>query len=243
MFLINDTIEYAGPPVATLRILWIDMQQDLAYIFELRHANAWPRPVTVSSLAADLQARRARLLLTDPCRPVPPQPVPEHHRRLQARAWEAVGALHAHQPDIFQRGWRARAVADHARRLGMSRSSIMRYLQRYWERGQTPDALLPDYANSGAPGRTRVATGGVKRGRPSKQGAAAPNVDAAMRAIFQAAVARQEASAPLFSRRAAYRAMLAEHFRDCDPGAVPSYGQFIYWIGRDGCAAVQDPVR
>lgn len=243
MFLINDTIEYAGPPVATLRILWIDMQQDLAYIFELRRANAWPRPVTVSSLAADLQARRARLLLTDPCRPVPPQPIPEHHRRLQARAWEAVGALHAHQPDIFQRGWRARAVADHARRLGMSRSSIMRYLQRYWERGQTPDALLPDYANSGAPGRTRVATGGVKRGRPSKQGAAAPNVDAAMRAIFQAAVARQEASAPLFSRRAAYRAMLSEHFRDYDPGAVPSYGQFIYWVARDSRAAVQDPVR
>lgn len=243
MFLINDVIEYAEPPARAVRILWIDIQQDLAYVFELRRTNAWPCPANVSSLAADLQARRARLLLIDPCRPAPPQSVPEHHLRLQARAWEVVRALHAHQPDIFQRGWRARAVAGHARRLGMSRASIMRYLQRYWERGQTPDALLPDYANSGAPGRTRAATAGVKRGRPSKHGATAPNIDAALRAIFQATVARQQASAYVFSRRAAYRAMLLEHFSDCDPAAVPSYGQFIYWIERDGRAAVQNVVR
>lgn len=243
MFFPNDVIEYTEAPMRAVRILWVDPTQEFAYVFDLHTTNAWPRQIGVRSLAADLQARRARLLLTDPFLAPSRQDVPDHHRQLQTRAWDVVRALHEHLPNVFLRGWRAKAVAEQARRKGMSRASIMRYLQRYWARGQTPDALLPDYANSGAPGRMRSASAGIKRGRPSTHGGGAPNVDAALRAIFQAAVGNQPAADPIFSRRAAYRAMLAEHFSGCDRTAIPSYGQFIYWIERDSRGTVQDIVR
>lgn len=82
MLLNNDVIEYAGTPKRVIRILWIDQQHALAYTFELGCATAWPRPVALASLAAELQARRARLLLTDPYRARPRQDPPEHHRQL-----------------------------------------------------------------------------------------------------------------------------------------------------------------
>lgn len=243
MLLNNDVIEYAGTPNRVIRILWIDQQRDLAYTFELGCATAWPRPVALASLVADLQARRARLLLTDPFRAHHPQDPPEHHLQLQANAWNAVRTLHERLPDVYLRAARAKAVAEYARRHGMSRANIMRYLRRYWERGQTPEALLPDYANSGARGKARVATGGVKRGRPSKRTVSGPNVDAAMRATFQTVVARYTAAHAAFSRRAAYRDMLAEYFAGASPDAIPSYGQFIYWLERDGYRTVQEPLR
>jgi hypothetical protein len=97
------------------------------------------------------------------------------------------------------------------------------------------DALLPDYGNSGAPGKTRGANEGVKRGRPRKSGDhPGLNTDAAMRATFRAAVARYAATHPEFSRRAAYRQMLHDYFRDRPPADLPSFGQFSYWLDKDG---------
>jgi hypothetical protein len=232
MFLPNDVIEYADASPRAIRILWVDHGLQLAYIFELDRTNASPQPIPVQVLALDLQMRRARLLLIDRWRATPGRDIPQHHRVLQEKAWHAVRTLHQHVPDLYGRRWRARAVADYAALHGMSPANIMRYLRRYWERGQTLEALLPDYANSGAPGRTCVASAGVKRGRPSKA-AASPNVDARLRAIFRAAAARHAATHLDFSRRGAYRQMLADYFADAAPDTTPSYGQFIYWLERD----------
>ena len=50
-----------------------------------------------------------------------------------------------------------------------AKSTIYRYLRRYWQRGQTPNALLPDYANCGGKGKPK--TRGEKRlGRPKEHG-------------------------------------------------------------------------
>lgn len=50
-----------------------------------------------------------------------------------------------------------------------AKSTIYRYLRRYWQRGQTPNALLPDYANCGGKGKQK--TRGEKRlGRPIEYG-------------------------------------------------------------------------
>lgn len=50
-----------------------------------------------------------------------------------------------------------------------AKSTIYRYLRRYWQRGQTPNALLPDYANCGGKGKKK--TRREKRlGRPKEHG-------------------------------------------------------------------------
>ena len=239
MFLPNDVIQYTVP-VRTIRVLWIAPDRTLAYTFELGLLHSQPRAVSLQALADDVLSRRARLLNGDPyAAPAPPPYLPQKYRDLQARAWDIVGGLQAHVPALYRPRERAALVAACAAAHGMSRPSVLRYLRRFWERGQTVDALLPDYGNSGARGKTRGANAGVKRGRPRKSGdQPGPNTDAEMRATFRAAVARYAATHPAFSRRAAYRQMLQDYYRDRPPADLPSFGQFSYWLDKDRMNAV-----
>jgi len=238
MFLPNDVIRYAAP-LRTIRVLWIDRQRALAYTFELGLAHSQPRALPLAALVEDVQQQRARLLAHDPFAAPPAPPLlPQKYRELQARAWVIVSALQAQAPALYQPRERARMVAHCAGEHGVSRPSVLRYLRRFWERGQTIEALLPDYGNSGARGKTRGASAGVKRGRPRKSGEhPGLNADADMRATFRAAVARYVATHPVFSRRAAYRQMLDEFYRGQAADAVPSFGQFSYWFEKDGSPA------
>jgi len=48
---------------------------------------------------------------------------------------------------------------------GSTKQTLYRLARRYWQRGQTANALLPDYRNSGAKGKKRIAKD-KKLGRP-----------------------------------------------------------------------------
>ena len=234
MLLRNDLLDYAGNRPHTIRVLWIDSGAALAYTFELGMGDALPRAVALAALVDDVRQGRARLLADDPWRlPIDAARLPPKYLALRDQAWAVVGALVRAEPALFDARSRGPLVAASAAAHGVSHPTVYRYLRRYLERGQHPDALLPDYANSGAPGKTRGANANVKRGRPSKSGAVGLNADAAMRATIRAAVLRYAAMHPVFSRRAAYRQMIVDYF-GARPETAPSYGQFSYWIDRDG---------
>jgi hypothetical protein len=234
MLLRNDLLEYAGERPLTLRILWIDAAQRLAYTYALGERGAIPCAASLDLLIAQVQARRARLLPVDPYRPaIDVATLPPGYLALRESAWAIVHALTRDEPGVYEARTRGRLIAACCAAQGVSHPTIYRYLRRYWERGQHPDALLPDYANSGAPGKTRRANAGIKRGRPSKSGAAGTNADAAIRATMRAAALRYAATHGNFSRRGAYRQMLADYF-GAGTHAAPSYGQFSYWLERDG---------
>lgn len=238
MFLPNDVIQYAGP-VRSIRVLWIDHERALAYTFELGLPHSQPRTIALAALVDDVHTQRARLLQHDPFA-APPEPaaLPQKYRALQAKAWDIVSSLHAQAPALYHPRERAVMVALCAQVHGVSRPSVLRYLRRFWERGQTIAALVPDYGNSGARGKTRGVSEGVKRGRPRKAGDhPGLNIDTATRATFRSAVARYAAMHPTFSRRAAYRQMVDEFYRGQAAQDVPSFGQFSYWLDKDGAPA------
>ncbi|MFC5459882.1 hypothetical protein [Massilia niabensis] len=233
MLLRNDVLHYAGERPRTLRILWIDSAAALAYTYEVGVANALPRAASTAELMADVRERHARLVPHDPLRQaIDLSTLPPSYLALRANAWAIVSTLIREEPALFDPRLRARLVAACSAAHGVSHPTIYRYLRRYWERGQHPDALLPDYANSGAPGRTRAANADVKRGRPSKSGSPGLNADAAVRATMRAAVLRYAATHEAFSRRDAYRQMLVDYF-GASRSTAPTYGQFSYWIDRE----------
>jgi len=234
MLLRNDLLEYAGERPRRLRILWVGTESGLAYTYELGRAAAFPCVVSLDTLAAHIRGGHARLV---PCAPGAPtvdaRALPPKHLALRDSAWAIIGPLVREEPAIFETRSRGRMIAACCAAHGVSHPTVYRYLRRYWERGQHPDALLPDYGNSGAPGRTRRANAGIKRGRPSQSGTAGANADAALRATMRAAVLRYAAIHTVFSHRGAYRQMIADFFAGSDRTA-PSYGQFRYWLMRDG---------
>lgn len=239
MLLRNDVLEYAGDRPCRIRILWLDEAHDLAYTYALATAGAFPQPAQLARLVADVRQGRARLLVPDPYRARPgPATLPPKYEAVRATAWAILGTLVRAEPALFDARSRGPLVAACCAAHGVSHPTVYRYLRRYWERGQHPDALLPDYANSGARGKTRGVNANVKRGRPSKSGVVGLNADAAMRETMRAAVLRYAATHAVFSRRAAYRQMIEDYF-GARPETAPSFGQFSYWIARDGlpCAS------
>ena len=235
MFLKNELIRYADQTQRTLRILWIDHARTHAYVFELEARASHPQRVTYATLMADVQSRRANLLVRDPyVVQVDPSTLPPRYLAVRDRAWDIVRALAAHEPDIYQPRSRGPLVMAYSERHGVTHPSIYRYLRRYWERGQNADALLPDYANSGARGKTRGSRVDVKRGRPRKAGSPpGVNADLMVRATFRSAVARYVATHERFSRRGAYRQMIEDFYQSREAGALPTFGQFSYWIDKD----------
>ena len=191
MFLPNDVIQYPSAR-RLLRVLCVERERGIVHVFELGKPHSLPQSIPVHVLTDDVHDGRARLLLQDPCAaPAAPPVLPQKHREVQARAWKIVSSLQAQSPALYDPRKRPALMASCAAEHGVSPASVLRWLRRFWERGQCIDALLPDYANSGARGRTRKANDGVKRGRPCKSdGHIGLNVDEATRAIFRIAVAR-----------------------------------------------------
>lgn len=252
MLLRNDLLHYTHPSARTIRILWIAPEQSHAYVFDVAARSAEVELVRLSALHADLRAGHARVLAADPYLMVVSQELlPPKHLQLRARAWEIVEPLVALEPGIYEARLRGQLIAQATAMHGVSHPTIYRYLRRYWQRGQTPNALLPDYGNSGGRGKVRLASAGVKRGRPRKNGAGdgpGLNADEEIRRTFRVAIARYAAGHARFSRLGAYQQMLADFFVerriDADSGRVlatpgaqaaglPSFGQFNYWLDHD----------
>ena len=238
----NDLLQY-DTERRTVRVLWIDAERTSAYVFDVAARACEASHVRVATLEADLAAGRAVRLTEDPYLVTAnPEALPPRHVELRERAWQIVQELTAFEPGIYQSRRRGQLIADYTARHGISHPTIYRYLRRYWQRGQTPNALLPDYCNSGARGKTRASTAGIKRGRPRKDGApAGVNVDEGMRRIFR--VAASGSAGLRQSRRATYDAMVRDFFsqRSLDAATlrvtrvpqadgIPSFGQFGYWL-------------
>ncbi|MCB2301381.1 transposase, partial [Acinetobacter baumannii] len=60
---------------------------------------------------------------------------------------------------------RGKIISEIMNQHEVTKQTIYRLARRYWQRGQTPNALLPDYRNSGAKGQKRIAKD-KKLGRP-----------------------------------------------------------------------------
>ena len=122
--------------------------------------------------------------------------------------------------------------------------TLYRLLRRYWQRGQTPNALLPDYARCGGTGRDKAVTE-ARRGRRPLIDRAVVNVTPEMRQIFRAVVAVRFATSQVMSLRESYREMIVKHYSDrvldersgrqilIPRAGLPSLRQFSYWFRKD----------
>ena len=224
MLIRNDVLLYAGPNSRAVRILWIDPGLTLSATFALGVPSAWPTLTPLRLLEADVQNRRARLLLQDPYAAKPPAAAPTLAQlAARDRASAVIRALMASSTAVFNAPERRRMVADAAAAHGLAPATVHRYLRRYWEGGQTQDALWPE--DTGATG-TRATTA-----RRSRRGALQDEPE--IRSTFRMAVTRYASTHGAFSRRAAYRQMLEDFYPERTIDALPTFGQFNYWIDKD----------
>lgn len=137
----------------------------------------------------------------------------------------------------FEPKIRAQRV-EQVRKSGMaSIATIYKLLRRYWQRGQKPNSLLPDYKNSGAPGKTRAASGQVKIGRSRKFGdGEGMKVTPDIERLFRLTIEKYILSADGLKTTVAYRRfsdLFEQYYPQVEKANRPTIRQFRYFYNRE----------
>lgn len=150
--------------------------------------------------------------------------------------------LHIIKPIIadercFEPRVRAQRV-EQVRQSGIaSIATIYKLLRRYWQRGQRPNALLPDYKKSGAPGKSRAASGQKKIGRVRQYGDGdGMKVTPDIERLFRIAIEKYLLSKDAEKITVAYRRfadLFEQYFPHIGVSNRPTIRQFRYFYNRE----------
>lgn len=114
----------------------------------------------------------------------------------------------------------------------VSINKILRLLRRYWQRGQTINALVPDYENSGGKGQKRT-IGEKKIGRPRiYESSEGKNITQQVELYFKKVIEEFLVPVKKQSINEAYirfKGLFAKHFPHVQSTDVPTYTQFHYF--------------
>ncbi|PWB84479.1 MAG: transposase [Methylocystaceae bacterium] len=243
--LVNQVIENLATGTVE-RVLWIADRDRGLYAIDIRSPIALPvfySDEEFEKLEAEKLLRRD---VDDPwSAPFKEDTLLLGHRRRRDKAWELIRPLALDQPAIFQERARGRAINSYIEASGSNKQTLYRLLRRYWQRGLSPNALLPDYDRCGGRGKEKAANG-KKRGRVPTSDNHGLNVTPGMREIFRAVATRCFAANRKQDFAGAYHEMVASYYSDrvidertgrqilvTRDEEVPSLRQFRYWFSKE----------
>ncbi len=152
------------------RIVHADEVGETLWLFDL-HDKTWPTPYHREQL-------RTAFLCDAPSLKVEyDEPFPVRHAldktdsaadRAHDRQWKIITELLSNNgaQKLLYRSTRKAAIDKTAETIGVTRPTVVAAIMRYWQRGMTFNAVRPDYAKCGGPGKLRNIDRGVKVGRP-----------------------------------------------------------------------------
>ncbi len=135
------------------RLLWSDTAN--AFWIDIYEKTAWPEIIQVHQLD-EMIKNGALKLVVDPFLDVILREVKVDSIEWNKResGWNIlVGELD--NLDIYSSSGRASAIKRMMKIHHITHQTAYRLLRRYWQRGMSRNALLPDYVNSGAKGKIR----------------------------------------------------------------------------------------
>jgi hypothetical protein len=227
------------------RVLWVSAQDDTVYLFDLS-TNALPYAVSLRQLEQRLsdgtaeQAEDLYLCMT------PEDALPEKAKALRDDVWAFMHEIIVQEPAIYNRNQRGAILKQAAEQTGKGQNVLYKWLKRYWQRGKTKNAFLPDFHNrGGAKGQGRSPSDKCIGRRPLNSDQGTKNIDAAICEIFEQAVKRFYHTRKEHTFKAAYELMVKEFFTKpvqqpdgstrlelLPAGEIPTLRQFRYWYSK-----------
>jgi transposase InsO family protein len=116
-----------------------------------------------------------------------------------------------------------------------TKKHIYHLLRKYWQRGQSPNSLIPDYKNSGGKGKKRVANKKLGRPRVYSEGVGAI-VDEIVEKLFRIAIDRhylqQKKNSMAYAHRR-FQDMYKNYYPDIAEPEMPTKWQFMHFFKRE----------
>jgi hypothetical protein len=228
------------------RILWADPIRDLVVTIQINDDKALPVKHTYTEYVELLEAKPHRWIewVDAKVNLSPDTEIPDKHREIRDKSWELIKGLVEQEPDVYDARLRGVMISEIKEKTGVHKSSIYKYLRRYWQSGKIKNALLPHYQNCGGNGQARKSSG-VKRGRPPKfsDSLEGINIDEQILQLFRSGIRLfydTREKAPL---KRAYQQTLEKFFNVGyrhegnvtipilpPQDRLPTFGQFKYWF-------------
>lgn len=231
----------------TERILWIDEYGEYVYTIDIYSNKGLPIFRAVSDINEAIQNKSAAIIEIDLyIRTRKEDEITEKNKNLRDRAWEIIQPLvqTSNEPDIYDRNKRGKLINEVVQKYDVASKMVYKYLRKYWQRGQTKNALLPDYDKSGGKGKAKTPSE-KKLGRPRKIGTGM-NVDEDTKQVFRVAISRYYNTHKENSLKTAYELMIknfyAEDYKYEDgvkkpilvsDDEIPTFTQFKYWFEKE----------
>lgn len=233
------------------RILWIDEKRVNVAIYMLTGKPVLPIVMEYGAIVTAIESQDGAICPFDPYS-VPKlddTEIDKTQLQIRNKNWEKIKDLVCDEPAIYFEESRAIRVREAVAKTGTQRKYIYKFLKRFWQRGMTKNALLPDYQNCGG-FKTQKSSGKSKRGRPSKQGRRDPekigvNITDVDKALIRIAIDKYYDTKERNPIRRAYNLMIEKHYNKgyeiqgrakvpitAPPEECPSYDQFYYWFNK-----------
>lgn len=240
---INMLLEWENGEIE--RILWLN-RHEIALI-EVTNPRSVPTLQMRKTVEDALLQDKAHIVDVDNYLPaiLPEELLTEASHRRRDHAWGVIRPLvEDHVPAIFIREKRGSLVSKRAQEVKVSKTTLYGYLRRYWQGGQIPNAVRPNFQACGGHGKDK-ASSERKRGNPGFA-ATSINVDKEIRQCFRKGVQLFYESRKTKTLVETYQRILEQFFnvgyeiRDgvsipILPAAnkLPTLRQFRYWYYKD----------
>jgi hypothetical protein len=226
------------------RILWISPDERYVCTIILFSNSFSPKLEFMSEIIYEIKSGKVEEI-EDPYNSLSfiEENLTEKQKKFREKAWEVIKFIYMISPEplIYESKSRGIAIKEAIDKFGLSRTTINKYISRYWQRGMTLNALIPDTTNCGAPGKERKA-GKAKLGRKRKYSESeGVNVDDGIKRIFDKALNKYYYTAKQNSLKITYELMIRDYFTEFSPDgettinidSVPSVAQFRYYFNKN----------
>ena len=224
------------------RVLWVSPEQEYGYWISLEKQSRVPDRFICPKMLEGISTG-AITVVEDPV-VISEGNVSETAKEKRDEWWHILKPVLECEPDIYERRRRGELLSEVAKRNNRDKANLYRYLVKYWKKGKTPNAFLPDYRNCGKGDKTQK---DKKLGRPVKHdgnfGKVITKEDVG---YFESAIRKYYLKRKDVTIKSTYEKMLGdfysvkaqdqngnEYLQLLPEDQIPSITQFRYWYKKN----------
>lgn len=231
MLQVNTVYSIAG---ARYRILWVT--GEVCIVIDIDDKGALPEKRDSGELEA-LFADGGAVVVDDPFQAVTMAIAEEGTKAfdVRKRSWDIIGDI-VETSAMFDRVERGPLIQQAINRHSTTKQTVYRLLRRYWQRGMTMNALLPDYHNSGAAGKRRKAKTGLGRKRSVTEGervVVTPDIERQFRMSIESVYLKNKKKRSLSSAYRNFVNLYKAHHPKAKDWEIPTLRQFQFFADRE----------